>query len=153
MHGWVSAVTLTVTLILHRLFSVGSRNPCQSLWIIFSAAPRVFVPIEHKMRSKRRKARKRCSIDLFEARGEAGIVECLHQKWGDLQHSLPHLTALASSPNQHLLVINTAECCTADSPEHLRTGKQIPLGWRQERRQTQPDSLSGRQTDPDLKGF
>lgn len=45
--------------------------------------------------------------------------------------SNPHHTAFPPPPNQHLFVVNTAECSTADSPEHLRGGKQIPLGWKQ----------------------
>ena len=44
---------------------------------------------------------------------------------------LPHLAALSPPPNQHLFVINTAECSAADSSEHLRSGKQNPLGWRE----------------------
>lgn len=40
----------------------------------------------------------------------------------------PH--GLSPPPNQHLFVINTAECSTADNAEHLRSGKQNPLGLR-----------------------
>lgn len=73
------------------------------------------------------------------------------------QHSLPHLSALSPPPNQHLFVINTAECSAADSPEHLRSGKQNPLGWRQSELKASRGSqtvcqTSDRQTDSDLDG-
>lgn len=72
------------------------------------------------------------------------------------QHSLLHLAALSPPPNQHLFVINTAECSAADSLEHLRSEKQNPLGWRrneQERdRGSQTVCQADRQTDSDLDG-
>lgn len=74
------------------------------------------------------KREKRCYIDLLEARGRAGIIQCLHQQCSEPP---PHGThGLSPPPNQHLFVINTAECSTADNAEHLRSGKQNPLGLR-----------------------
>lgn len=79
------------------------------------------------------KREKRCYIDLLEARGRAGIIQCLHQQCSEPPPSTaltppPH--GLSPPPNQHLFVINTAECSTADNAEHLRSGKQNPLGLR-----------------------
>lgn len=63
------------------------------------------------------------------------------------RHSLPHLAALSPPPNQHLFVINTAECSAADSPEHLRSGKQNPLGCRQNEQEVDRGSQTVCQTD------
>lgn len=100
------------------------------------------------------KREKRCYIDLLEARGRAGIIQCLHQQCSDPPPSTaltppPH--GLSPPPNQHLFVINTAECSTADNAEHLRSGKQNPLGLRRSEQEAARQSV--RSTDRPKSGW